>query len=581
MALTKVTGQVIKNTTDVTVGVLTVTNTLAVGGTVSIGGTLTYEDVTNVDAVGLITARNGIVVGSGITLSKDGDIFATGVTTSTTFSGAFSGSGANITAINASNLGSGTVPTARLGSGTASSSTFLRGDSTFQTVNTDLVSDTSPQLGGNLDSNGANILFSDSSSAGTNLNRLKFGTGTDLHIWHNGSTGNSNISAYSGDLYIQGNNGSGTGVNQIAVKSNAAVELNYQGTKKFETTSYGVLSAAQVRVAASNASTVAFSVGDAGTGFYNTGSNTIGYSANGTQKWNINSSGELILQDSVKIKFGTSSDAEIYHDTADTYFKNSTGTLYFRSDTISLNALSTTDTYLSATNGGGVSLRHDNSEKLNTSSSGVNIEGQIVIDHTAGTDGKGEIAFGESGRPFIDGFDNGNHGSGAGFDFRAGNGHYFIKTRQGSSVDLYHNNSVKLATSSSGCTLQGTLTTQGTGYGSGSSNLELQPYGQRGYINWTGTDTFYFRTGSSYTTRWFIDSSGHFMPGTNNTYDLGSSSYRWRNIYTNDLNLSNKGSTNSVDNTWGDYTIQEGESDLFLINNRSGKKFKFMLQEVS
>ena len=81
MALTKVTGQVIKNTTDVTVGVLTVTNTLAVGGTVSIGGTLTYEDVTNIDSVGLITARNGIVVGSGITLSKDGDIFATGVTT--------------------------------------------------------------------------------------------------------------------------------------------------------------------------------------------------------------------------------------------------------------------------------------------------------------------------------------------------------------------------------------------------------------------------------------------------------------------------------------------------------------------
>ena len=91
MALTKVTGQVIKNTTDVTVGVLTVTNTLAVGGTVSIGGTLTYEDVTNVDAVGLITARNGIVVGSGITLSKDGDGFFTGVTTATTFVGALTG----------------------------------------------------------------------------------------------------------------------------------------------------------------------------------------------------------------------------------------------------------------------------------------------------------------------------------------------------------------------------------------------------------------------------------------------------------------------------------------------------------
>ncbi len=56
---------------------------------------------------------------------------------------------------------------------------------------------------------------------------------------------------------------------------------------------------------------------------------------------------------------------------------------------------------------------------------------------------------------------------------------------------------------------------------------------------------------------------------------------RWRNIYTNDLNLSNEGSSNDFDGTWGDYTIQEGESDLFLINNRNGKKYKFNLTEVS
>ena len=70
-------------------------------------------------------ARNGIVVGSGITLSKDGDVFFTGIAT---------GNGSGLTALNASNLASGTVPTARLGSGTASSSTFLRGDSTFAAV---------------------------------------------------------------------------------------------------------------------------------------------------------------------------------------------------------------------------------------------------------------------------------------------------------------------------------------------------------------------------------------------------------------------------------------------------------------
>ncbi len=72
-------------------GTVNFVSDVSIGGTVSIAGTLTYEDVTNIDAVGLITARNGVVVGSGITLSSDGDIFATGVTTSTTFSGNFSG----------------------------------------------------------------------------------------------------------------------------------------------------------------------------------------------------------------------------------------------------------------------------------------------------------------------------------------------------------------------------------------------------------------------------------------------------------------------------------------------------------
>ena len=61
-------------------------------GTVGIAGTLTYEDVTNVDAVGIITARTGVIVGSGVTLNATG-VIATGVITATSFSG----SGANLT----------------------------------------------------------------------------------------------------------------------------------------------------------------------------------------------------------------------------------------------------------------------------------------------------------------------------------------------------------------------------------------------------------------------------------------------------------------------------------------------------
>ena len=74
---------------------------------------------------------------------------------------------------------------------------------------------------------------------------------------------------------------------------------------------------------------------------------------------------------------------------------------------------------------------------------------------------------------------------------------------------------------------------------------------------------------------------GTLTPASNNTKDLGSNSLRWRNIYTADLQMSNEGSQNDVDGTWGSYTIQEGHKDLFLINERTGKKFKFLLQEVN
>ena len=72
----------------------------------------------------------------------------------------------------------------------------------------------------------------------------------------------------------------------------------------------------------------------------------------------------------------------------------------------------------------------------------------------------------------------------------------------------------------------------------------------------------------------------HFVPSANNTHDLGSSTLRWRDVYTNDLNLSNEGSQNDVDGTWGSWTIQEGEEDLYLLNRRNGKKYKFNLTEV-
>jgi len=89
-------------------------------------------------------------------------------------------------------------------------------------------------------------------------------------------------------------------------------------------------------------------------------------------------------------------------------------------------------------------------------------------------------------------------------------------------------------------------------------------------------------TGGTITEAFRIDTSQHIEPGANGTQNLGSTSKRFANLYTSDLDLSNEAKGgNDVDGTWGAYTIQEGEEDLFLINKRSGKKYKFMLQEVS
>ena len=79
-----------------------------------------------------------------------------------------------------------------------------------------------------------------------------------------------------------------------------------------------------------------------------------------------------------------------------------------------------------------------------------------------------------------------------------------------------------------------------------------------------------------------VTSAGHLFPMADDSYDLGGASNQWRNIYTGDLHLSNmsKSEGNVVDGTKGDWTIQEGSDELYLMNNNSGKKYKFNLTEV-
>jgi hypothetical protein len=81
----------------VVTGVITAT-TANVTGNMTVGGVLTYEDVTNIDSVGIITAQSGIEFGAsgvGGTITATGQAEFAGVVTATSFVG----SGANLTGV--------------------------------------------------------------------------------------------------------------------------------------------------------------------------------------------------------------------------------------------------------------------------------------------------------------------------------------------------------------------------------------------------------------------------------------------------------------------------------------------------
>ena len=112
--------------------------------------------------------------------------------------------------------------------------------------------------------------------------------------------------------------------------------------------------------------------------------------------------------------------------------------------------------------------------------------------------------------------------------------------------------------------------------------------GGQGQVNLAGGGTPYTLgsavTGSSLTSVGTLTSlsvSGNVEPTNDNTQNLGASNKRWANVYSGDVHLNNTGmGGNEVDGTEGNWTMQEGADDLFLINRITGKKYKFNLTEV-
>ena len=424
-------------------------------GNVSVGGTLTYQDVTNIDSVGIITARAGVKVPDSQTV-------------------------------------------------------FL-------------------------------------------------GTDDDLRIFHDGSQ--NAINSYTSNPFNIISNGNTTiktnnNESMAVFKKNNAVELYYDNSKKFETTSDGA-----------------------------TITGELGFASGGTY--------QLKLSDNQKIRFGGGNDLQIYHDGSHSYIDDSgTGDIRIRSNNVRFDKY-TGETIAQFIGDGRVELYYDNSKKLETKTDGVDITGELQcdsLDVDGGMDITGTATFHNNihlqdsdhiyvGTGFdIDIYHDGSHSyvkdngsgnlklvsNGTAVQIEKSDGENMAIFRTDGSVDLFYDNNKKFETNTNGIRVSG--------------RVEIN--GSNGRIEYNNVaNTFEFFTGGNKVAEFL--SSGHFVPGTNNTYDLGSNLYRWRNIYTNDLNLSNEGSTNDVDGTWGNYTIQEGENDLYLINRRNGKKYKFNLTEVN
>ena len=420
MALTKISGSVIKDN-------------LSLSGNVSVGGTLTYQDVTNVDALGIGTFRTGIKVlagqvdiGSNIKLGNAGVITAT----------SFVGSGANLTGI--TQVGGSTGVDfndnvkARFGTGNdleiyhnAVSNILATSNGNIELVaGSEYMAKFIPNGAVELYHNnvktfatksGGNTLTGTDSSGNVSLGRFyyktesgtvralfdpyaqkfqhydntyaTFGNNHDLNIFHDGS--NSYLVNSTGLLYIRGGGDwlalqAENGENSVICKPNGAVELYYNNVKKFETGNtvninsnhFEITSGQQLRFDNSNNNRTSEILN---TG--SSGNSNLDFKTNGSSRILIDNNGNLkISNNTARIRMGSSNQLELYH----------TGTYGYLNDTSSSgtelriagkvvrvmdNDSSHTIAYFSDSS---AKFYANNSEKLKTTDTGINVVGEVA-----------------------------------------------------------------------------------------------------------------------------------------------------------------------------------------------------------
>ena len=554
--------------------------------------------------------------------------------------------------------------------------------------------------------------------------KLLIGTGDDLQIWHSGS--DSHIKSTTGDLFIDSGNElllrNTSTEKYIRCVNNGAVELFYNNILQTKTTSTGLSLGDNKRIDFGDDANIQIKhdgtysriTNYTGTFLFDTvgefqlrQTNTEKYIkavANAqvelyydnskkleTQSLGVNITGNLDLEDDGKVRLGTASDLQIYHNGTNSFIQNENGHLYihqndatkdiyFLAKSFAFNNEANTENMITATTDGAVKLFYDGAQKIQTKSTGVYIQGSMGIELEnsyfiypnnsailyirSGSSSSNSIALQTNGT--TRGWINCNSSNEVGF--LDSDGAWAIQHIRDDATNFKINNVQKAQINGNGLNVSGLLSfnggaghyitmADGQKIGIGTSNdMNLRHESGHTYIE-NNTGSLYIRTKTSEDgiiiepdagVKQYYDSnritylssvgivmdankdirmtsgnwtgdcgtgtakiqchsnhlylcaaggkhifrqsdgseyvnieSGGIMPAANNSFNLGSSSYRWANLYVNDAHFSNEGSSNSVDGTWGDWTLQEGEDDIFMLNNRSGKKYKMSLTEVS
>ena len=297
----------------------------------------------------------------------------------------------------------------------------------------DVVDDTSPQLGGDLASNSFDIKFADNDKA-------IFGADGDLEVFHDNTNTlseikNSNVNNFTirqstsnGFMFVHADQlqlrSQSTNEPYITCTKDGSVESYHNGSKKFQTTATG-----------------------------------IDVTGNITATGVIHATGNQIKVEGATPKFTL-----IDNDNNPDYeIQNNGGTL-------NINDITSGTTRFTVNSNGAVELYHNNAKKLETSATGVDVTGTVDLSSAESNSSNtsqfklSNLTIGQHQNVGSYRFANAGTGS---FLFTANNINFFNKDvnknllrLSASGVEIYHDNVKKVETTNSGITVTGSVTTQ-------------------------------------------------------------------------------------------------------------------------